>query len=301
MNVIGAEQGLQTRRPRRRAEELAGVQRRLHGAESVAELFAEACDTGRDLCGFDRALILSVEGHVLTADSLGVLRDPASDALRRRVLRAPIPIRADAAEAELIRDAAGGPTMGMTGCAVKAALDLQHCTLAAIRPDDRVLALLVMDRAEVRVTMPDVDGVELFAHLVGHALERLFLRLRMRELQAEFRHLTASALAALKEAVESPVSLPRNYGSGPVFAAPFPAPLVELHTLADQGGLLTERERQIAEHIVAGRSNREIAAEMHLSPDTVKGYVARIVRKLGATNRVDAVARYLRLTTEKQI
>jgi len=45
--------------------------------------------------------------------------------------------------------------------------------------------------------------------------------------------------------------------------------------------------------MMVGRSNREIGEELHLSPETVKTYVARLVRKLGASNRVDAVARYV--------
>jgi DNA-binding NarL/FixJ family response regulator len=96
----------------------------------------------------------------------------------------------------------------------------------------------------------------------------------------------------MKEALESPVALPSDYGAGPVFPTAYPAP-----QSSDQlRELLTPRELQIAGQMVAGRSNREIAAELHLSPETVKGYVARVLRKLGASNRVDAVSRYLRLS-----
>jgi DNA-binding CsgD family transcriptional regulator len=42
-------------------------------------------------------------------------------------------------------------------------------------------------------------------------------------------------------------------------------------------------------------SNREIGERLFISPDTVKDHVARVVRKLGASNRVEAVARFVAL------
>jgi DNA-binding NarL/FixJ family response regulator len=57
--------------------------------------------------------------------------------------------------------------------------------------------------------------------------------------------------------------------------------------------LLSEREREVLTQLAAGRSNRDIAAALHLSPDTVKTHVARILRKLGASNRAEAVGRWL--------
>jgi DNA-binding NarL/FixJ family response regulator len=41
-----------------------------------------------------------------------------------------------------------------------------------------------------------------------------------------------------------------------------------------------------------GRTARDIADEVVLSPRTVEGYVGRILRKLGVRNRAEAAARY---------
>jgi DNA-binding NarL/FixJ family response regulator len=105
----------------------------------------------------------------------------------------------------------------------------------------------------------------------------------------ELRHLTASAHALIREATEAPVGLPIDNGNGQVFPIAdtwIPAPGV--------GQTLTERERAIAALMVDGRSNREIGEQLYLSPETVKAHVARLLRKLGAANRVEAVARLVR-------
>jgi DNA-binding NarL/FixJ family response regulator len=52
---------------------------------------------------------------------------------------------------------------------------------------------------------------------------------------------------------------------------------------------LTDRERTVFTELAAGRSNREIATELHLSEGTVKIHVGRILTKLGLRDRVQAV------------
>ena len=54
-------------------------------------------------------------------------------------------------------------------------------------------------------------------------------------------------------------------------------------------GKLTDRERTVFAELAAGRSNREIATELHLSEGTVKIHVGRILTKLGLRDRVQAV------------
>jgi two-component system response regulator DesR len=47
--------------------------------------------------------------------------------------------------------------------------------------------------------------------------------------------------------------------------------------------------------VAAGLTNAEIAAELRLSPNTVKEHASSMFRKLGARNRADAVVRAQRL------
>jgi DNA-binding NarL/FixJ family response regulator len=51
---------------------------------------------------------------------------------------------------------------------------------------------------------------------------------------------------------------------------------------------LTARQRDILEHLVAGRTNQEIARKLHLSFHTVKTHVYAIFRKLNVHNRLEA-------------
>ena len=52
--------------------------------------------------------------------------------------------------------------------------------------------------------------------------------------------------------------------------------------------MLSESQVSILRLISRGHSNREIAAEVHLSENTVKTHVQEIFRKLGVRNRVEA-------------
>ncbi len=54
---------------------------------------------------------------------------------------------------------------------------------------------------------------------------------------------------------------------------------------------LSERELQVLHELAAGRSNKEIAARLHVSPNTVKTHVARLFEKLGARRRTEAIQR----------
>ena len=53
---------------------------------------------------------------------------------------------------------------------------------------------------------------------------------------------------------------------------------------------LTPRETDIARGVAAGRTNAEIAADLHLGPGTVKNHIATVQRKLGVRNRVGIAA-----------
>jgi DNA-binding NarL/FixJ family response regulator len=61
---------------------------------------------------------------------------------------------------------------------------------------------------------------------------------------------------------------------------------------------LTDRELQVLELLVLGRTNRDIASALYLSPRTVGHHVSAILAKLGIGNRGEAAARVAALGIE---
>ena len=60
------------------------------------------------------------------------------------------------------------------------------------------------------------------------------------------------------------------------------------------GPAITSREREILAMIASGRANKEIAAELAISEDTVKRHVSHILEKLDVNDRAQATAEAIR-------
>jgi DNA-binding CsgD family transcriptional regulator len=52
---------------------------------------------------------------------------------------------------------------------------------------------------------------------------------------------------------------------------------------------LSERELEVLAELAAGHANKQIAARLHVSPNTVKTHVARLFEKLEANRRTEAI------------
>jgi predicted ATPase/DNA-binding CsgD family transcriptional regulator/DNA-binding XRE family transcriptional regulator len=85
-------------------------------------------------------------------------------------------------------------------------------------------------------------------------------------------HRLAEAEAALAQVTGEPVA---EAGSAAPVSAPRP-------------GNLTARQADVLRLLAAGRSNKQIAAELYLSPATVERHLATIYRNLGLAGRVEA-------------
>ena len=76
--------------------------------------------------------------------------------------------------------------------------------------------------------------------------------------------------------------------------APFPSPspgALELDPAAHERLGISAREFEVLGLIAAGRSNKEIARTLEVSPNTVKTHVAKLFEKLGARRRTEAILR----------
>ena len=75
-----------------------------------------------------------------------------------------------------------------------------------------------------------------------------------------------------------------------LFASAPPAPFDGNPKALEALGI-SPRELKVLEEIAAGLSNKEIARRLGVSPNTVKTHVARLLEKLEAKRRTDAIAR----------
>jgi DNA-binding NarL/FixJ family response regulator len=63
--------------------------------------------------------------------------------------------------------------------------------------------------------------------------------------------------------------------------------------IADVRELLSPREQDVLDCTARGLTNAQIAAELSVTTHAVKFHLLAIYRKLGVSNRTQAVARYL--------
>ncbi|GGS20236.1 helix-turn-helix transcriptional regulator [Streptomyces aureoverticillatus] len=102
----------------------------------------------------------------------------------------------------------------------------------------------------------------------------------LRQAEAMVRELGATPLATEIATLAGRARIPLRQADGE--AAPPPAPAAGLG--------LTVRERDVLRLVAAGRSNRQIAQELFISPKTASVHVSNILAKMGASGRGEAAA-----------
>jgi DNA-binding NarL/FixJ family response regulator len=148
------------------------------------------------------------------------------------------------------------------------------------------------------VRMPRVDGVEAASAICSDDPSIRVVMLTVSDSTADLvAAIEAGACGYLLKEVamdQLPESLRVVFGGGSVVSPTMTARLVEHVRLASTGrarrGRLTAREREVTGHVVAGRSNREIADLVGVAENTVKNHVRAILEKLGARSRSEAAA-----------
>jgi DNA-binding NarL/FixJ family response regulator len=136
--------------------------------------------------------------------------------------------------------------------------------------------------------MPGADGAETTEHLRTEFPGARVVVLSVFEGEEDiWRAVGAGASAyVLKSAeVEDVLEAIRHVFAGGTY---FPAAIAAKLAARETRGTLTPRELQVLRHIVAGFSNKEIAATLHMSEATVKLHISNTLSKLQVADRTQA-------------
>jgi DNA-binding CsgD family transcriptional regulator len=196
---------------------------------------------------------LALEG--MRAQLLPDLGDPATAEAVHRVL---LPH----ADLHLV----GGAGAVTTGGSARLALGI--AARVAGKPDAAVRHLR---------TAVDVDDAAGLAHPAVLARFQLACALRARGRPSDVDE--SVALLAAADATAARIGM-----------VPLRARIAELRSVADDGGVLSRREAEIAELVGRGLTNRQIAATAHISERTVETHVGHVLAKLGFTRRSEIAA-----------
>lgn len=172
----------------------------------------------------------------------------------------------DDADIEVVGEAASGPTV------IEAAFELQP-------------KVVVMDLA-----MPELDGIQATSEILKKLPTTAILMLSMYSEETYVRNAFSAGVLGylLKNALE--VDLPyaiKEVAAGRRVLAP--GLTLPAHTSGNDFDKLTQRERQVLQFIVQGKSNREIAEILGLSVNTVSVHRANLMQALGIHRTADLV------------
>jgi two-component system nitrate/nitrite response regulator NarL len=174
--------------------------------------------------------------------------------------------------------------------------------LAALSDPEQVLAVLRAQQPDLVVLdlrMPGMDGLALLQRIRAEGLNTPAVILTMSDSENDL----AAALRAgvrgylLKDMEpEDVIAAIGHAARGELVVAPaMTLKLAQLLSPGDGGrnrsdalASLTERERQILDHLARGESNKTIARALDISHDTVKLHVRHILSKLNLSSRVEA-------------
>jgi RNA polymerase sigma factor (sigma-70 family) len=164
----------------------------------------------------------------------------------------------------------------------------------------RIAKELEPDVALIDIGMPELNGIEACAQMIRRnpAIRVIILSMHSDEVYL-MRALTSGAKGYLLKgsADQDVVRAVREVAHGRSFFSPRIAQmLAEDYTqhlkdkgLQDSFELLTEREKEILQLVAEGKSNKEVAALLNLSPYTVETHRNHILQKLNLHNTAEMV------------
>lgn len=163
-------------------------------------------------------------------------------------------------------------------------------------------AVALVERLKPDVVLMDVrlgagiDGLEATRRIAALGLPSRVIMLSLHDMPAYVREALAAGAGGyfLKDASTAEL----RGAVGQVMAGQSVIPLGLINAVMREGardprpsdllGSLTTREREVLGLVAEGRTNKEIARHLAVSPATIKAHVERIIAKLGVADRTQA-------------
>jgi DNA-binding NarL/FixJ family response regulator len=156
---------------------------------------------------------------------------------------------------------------------------------------------LAPNAAVLDLVMPRLGGIEV-ARLASVTTPQtssiLYTGHSERELLVEALDAGARGFVLKETPLDELVRAVRIGAAGKIYVDPVLAPTLVRGGANQPNPSLSTRERDILRLLAQGKSNEEIGRTLCISPDTVRTYIGRAMRKLNADTRTQAVAIALR-------
>jgi DNA-binding CsgD family transcriptional regulator len=275
----------------RRADALERVSeavRRLGGLPSTDGILARAAAELGGGSELDRILISEViDGRIAPLTIWAGDRQAEADAAVAELAEVVMALEYPLIEFEVARrHGAEVVTVASAGTRTPAplarSLGWESYAVAALTIGGETIGLLHADAAHSARPLDALDGevVGRYAEAWSGVFERAVLRHTLGLHRAELSsavHWMSNRLTRLEDAGSRPRPRAASAGGGP-----------------GPADTLTARELDVLRLMARGNTNRAIANALVVREGTVKYHVKNILRKLGATSRADAVARFVR-------
>jgi DNA-binding CsgD family transcriptional regulator len=257
--------------------------RRMKKAGSLQGLGRQACTELCDALGFDRAFLSFVEDDGFVVEESDHSLGGPTVIRRRGCVAETLSIRLRDTIRTNEDDVPAAP-------GYRELLGSEDYLVAPVVAESRVVALLHVSRGnEGGLSRRDIDVLDTFASAYSLLHERMLNTERVQQQRTSIARAAARLTEEADRIAAAAISLDIECGHR-----------VEPPTIAPDSALaaaLSDRERQVFERLVLGASNAEIADELVITVETVKTHVKRILRKIGAINRSEAIALYMEART----
>lgn len=288
------------RQTHKRYEAVRSALARLQGVKTIEQMLDRA-PAALSRCGFDRVIVSSIEESTWAVKRVYVQADPEwADKIAQAGLGHPMRIDHMLVESAMVRrrtpilvdDVQNNP---LTNAAIRTASLSRSYVAAPIMADGRVIGMLHADCYNSRrhVDQDDLAVLGMFAEGFSYAFGRAALVERLHLARNEIQRMTRDVAAAAETLCTAQTSFGPPLDPGADQPAPPVAASLAANTRIES--LLSRREIEVLSLMTHGNSNSEIATHLVIAEGTVKTHVKNVLRKLKASNRAEAVFRYMRM------